>query len=105
MQGSLSRKLLHCNQRHSRVLMFMNGSQDITQAREAPLCAAGLLDKSADLTRQVENLDGLDKLVTRHAAAQLIAGPPLVAHGSGWDGSGLWRHAGNLYELEQTFVF
>lgn len=45
---------------------------------------------------QVESVEGTEKLDARHGAAVLITGPLLVAHGSGWDASGAWRHAGGL---------
>lgn len=43
----------------------------------------------------METLEGADALSDgKCTAADLVSGPPLVAHGSGWDASGAWRHAG-----------
>jgi hypothetical protein len=65
-------------------------------ARHAPGPHALALQHSSVDTAQVESVEGLDASEARPSAsaAELVAGPPLVAHGSGWDASGAWRHAG-----------
>lgn len=45
---------------------------------------------------QVDRVEGVEVMAAGQTAADLVGGPQLVAHGSGWDTSGAWRHAGDF---------